>query len=57
MLDSEEGWTLVTQRKPRKKQVSRPQPDSLKRKQHEQNTYQHLKKKGKRKFERKLVIV
>ena len=44
---SGESWTLVTWRKPRKKQVSHPYPNFPWGEQHKKNTCQHPKKKKK----------
>ena len=47
----------MTRKKPRKKQVLHSFPNLPRRRQHEWNTHQHLKKKEKKKVERKQVIV
>ena len=57
MSYDEEGWTLVTQRRPCKKQVSHSYPNPPRRGRHEWNTCQHLKKKEKNNSKRKQTIV
>ena len=53
----EEGWTLRTRKRPRKKHVSHSYPSLPRRGQHEWNTRQHLMKKEKKNLERKQAIV
>ena len=57
MLYDKEDWTLVTRKKPRKKQVLHSYPNLPRRRRHEWNTRQHLKKKEKKNLERKQTIV
>ena len=50
---SEEDWTLVTRRRPHKKQESHPYP----KEQHKQNIHRYSKKKEENKPKRKQEIV
>ena len=47
----------MTRKRPRKKQGLHSYPNLPRRRQHEWNTHQHLKKKEKKKVERKQAIV
>ena len=53
MSYDKEDWTLVTRKKPRKKQVLHSYPNLPRRRRHEWNTRQHQKKKEKKNPERK----
>ena len=53
MSYNEESWTLMTRRRPHKKQESHPYP----KEQHKQNNRRYLKKKEEKKPKRKQDIV
>ena len=57
MLYDEKGWTMVTQRRPHKKQESHPYPNLPRKKQRKQNIHQYAKKKEENKPKRKQTIV
>ena len=57
MLYNEGSWTLVTQRRPCKKQESHPYPNLPRKEQCEQNIHRHAKKKEEKKSKRKQAIV
>ena len=57
MLYNEEGWTLVTQRRPHKKQESHPYLNLPRKEWHKQNIHRPAKKKEEKKPKRKQAIV
>ena len=57
MLYNEGGWTLMTRRRPCKKQESHPYPNLPRQEQHKQNIHRHAKKKEEKEPKRKQTIV
>ena len=57
MSYNEGGWTLVTQRRPCKKQKSHSYPNLPRKEQRKQNIHRHAKKKEEKKPKRKQAIV
>ena len=54
---TKENRTLMTQRRPYKKQKSHPYPNLLRKEQHKQNIHRHAKKKEENEPKRKQTIV
>ena len=57
MSYNEEGWTLVTRRRPHKKQESHPYLNLPRKEQRKQNIHRYVKKKEEKKPKRKQAIV
>ena len=57
MLYNEGGWTLVTRRRPHKKQESHSYPNLPRKEQRKQNIHRYAKKKEEKKLKRKQAIV
>ena len=57
MSYNEECWTLVTRRRPHKKQESHPYPNLPRKEQCKQNIHRYVKKKEEKKPKRKQAIV